>query len=198
MKLHIAKGTKKMEGMNSISVSSFENKFCQAMKKVSGTICRSCYGNKYEKMRPALDACLKRNKDILIRPLKNNEIPIINSSYFRFNGFGELYNDIHYKNLCLIAKKNPKTTFALWTKRFDIVMKYPKVKNIVYIYSNPYLNKTFSDKKIINWFHHIFSVWTKKVATDNGVKLNCSGKKCIECLICYKKNTEKFINEKIK
>lgn len=195
MKLHITKGCGKMEGFNSLSVSSLNNSFCQSMKLNPDTICRRCYGNKYEKMRSSLEACLVRNANILICPLTKSEIPKINAKYFRFNGFGELYNDVHYKNLCKIAKANPDTIFAIWTKRANIVMKYPKVKNMIYIYSNPFINKLFNNAKIIKWFDHIFSVWDKGFAKNNKIKINCSGKKCINCLICYKKGTEKFINE---
>lgn len=62
-------------------------------------------------------------------------------SIVRFHSFGELLNMIHLNNFVRIAKALPKTTFALWSKRIDLIKKLKdKPKNLILIYSTPRLD----------------------------------------------------------
>jgi hypothetical protein len=191
--IHITHGTGKMMNITSINVSSLQNEFCQRMSQNKNTVCGKCYSNRYSKMRPNLEKRIIENGNILSkRLLKVDEIPLFNSIYVRFNSFGELINDRHYHNLQRIAHHNPHTTFGLWTKRADIVMKHPKEPNIKYIYSALAIENAVVGSSISNWFDKVFYVHKK----DNEL-INCKGK-CIDCLLCYRDNQTKFIHEKIK
>lgn len=195
--LHISHHTAKMNGFKSISTSSLDNIFCQSMqKKGKNFICHYCYSKNTENRYPSLKNPLIKNGIILSKSiLKERQMPIINDLFFRFNSFGELINTTHYKNLCLIANNNKKTTFGLWTKRPDVIYKskIKKPKNIILIYSNPLLNKSGYIPKN---FDKVFNVLTKDFIKFYAIKdkINCQ-KTCIECLLCYTKNDIKEIFE---
>ena len=73
------------------------------------------------------------------------------------------------------------TTFSLWTKRKNIVSRVlknrDKPKNLVLIYSNPYVDKL--NVELPKHFNKVFN----NVSKDSSI-VNCS-KKCIECMMCY-------------
>jgi len=147
--IHISRGCGKLDAINSISTNTQTNPFCikQFNNKKSNSICTKCYSykslNGYRKnMIPAL----QRNSDLLAtRILAAEEIPQINAVNFRFSSHGELINQKHLINLVNIARANPQTNFALWSKRNDIIKKYfdknVKPENLILIYSNSKLNK---------------------------------------------------------
>ncbi|MBR5087960.1 MAG: hypothetical protein IK093_00885, partial [Ruminiclostridium sp.] len=70
-----------------------------------------------------------------------------------------------------------------------------------YVVSSPFLNKPIPMDIIEKYpeIDHVFTVYTKKYAKENGIKINCGGKKCMECILkkinCYFRNTEFYINE---
>jgi len=192
--VHITNGDGKMEGIPSINVSSLSNDFCKKLSKIKDTVCNKCYSNRYSKMRPNLENKLLLNSELLSEKLlMPSELPVLNARYARFNSFGEIINETHYLNLMLIASHNPFTTFGLWTKRADIVMEFPKVKNIKYVYSVTKVGNNEPSKAIIDYFDKIFIVHSRKSTTI----MNCYGK-CLSCLLCYSDNKIKVINEKIK
>ena len=132
------------------------------------------------------------------RVLLNRELPIINALYFRFNSYGELINELHYINLVKICIKNPKTTFALWTKRLDIIKGFNTPDNLILIYSNPNINIRNSIW-IPKGFDKMFIVYTKEYLKDMPESfINCGGRDCLGCLKCYTKNDIKIIKEKLK
>ena len=92
-------------------------------------------------------------------------------------------NNQHLKNYCFIAVNYPRTVFALWSKRKDIIKqffdKHEKPRNLILIYSNPLINKPIT--KIFGHFDKIFNI-VKKENFKN--KHNC-GAKCAPCLKCY-------------
>lgn len=182
-----------MENISSVNVSSLNNSFCKKMVEAKNTVCGKCYSNRYSKLRPTLEKRLLENSDVLsTRLLLQYETPLFNARYVRFNSFGEIINDIHYLNLLQIANHNPHTTFGLWTKRSDIVMKFPKEKNIKYIHSALHIDSPKASQAILEFFDKVFVV-KKKHSED----INCNSK-CMECLLCYTDNDVKFINEKLK
>ena len=192
--VHITTGEGKMKNIPSINVSSLSNSFCKLMSANKKSVCGKCYSNRYSKMRPLLEKKLLDNSELLsLNILSEEEVPSLNSRFVRFNSFGEIINDIHYQNLIKIAKKNPFTTFGLWTKRSDIVMKYPKEPNIKYIYSVSMINGKKPPENVMEWFDKVFIVHKK----DTKEEINCHGA-CINCLICYTNNPVKIINEKVK
>lgn len=190
--VHITTGSGKLSNMTSVNVSSLDNNFCQLMSSKKDTVCGKCYSNRYAKLRPTLEDALMRNTELLgSRLLEPYEVPTFNAHYVRFNSYGELINEVHYLNLIQIAMRNPYTTFGLWTKRADIVMKYPKESNIKYIYSVPKIDGKIPRQEYLDFFDKVFIVQS----TDENQ--NCHGK-CIDCLLCYSDNETTVIRERVK
>lgn len=193
MPLHITTHSGKLKGFQSLSTSTTNNKFCQRMNKIEGTVCNKCYAMKYESFRSSLRDHLISNSEILSKPLENKDLFITNSHYFRFNSFGELINKIHLDNLCKIALHNPNTSFSLYTKRIDLVKKLEnKPDNLIIIASSPILNQCIEPG--ISAINKVFTVYNKQ--TDH--EINCA-QNCGSCLKCYLISDETYhISEKIK
>ena len=198
--LHLTVHNKgKLKGITSINTSSLQNEFCNSIgcrnikrkDRKYKSVCELCYAEKNEKVRKSLEKCLINNSYILSKELLNDrQVPILNQKYIRFHSFGEIINGIHFQNFLKIAKLNPDTTFSLMTKRYDIVMKYPKLNNIIYIASSPLINIPISDKKILEYFDKIFTVYDKE-----NIEITCGHNDCLHCLKCYNKSGDKKINE---
>ena len=190
----------KMKGFHSLNTNPLTNAFCMNMHQKENTICSKCYS-----IRGLKSWCMganetwQRNNDILTDDvLPEHKRPFIMDKFFRFHSHGELINDYHFINLCLIAERNPETHFALWTKRIDIVERNAGLipDNMIMIYSTPKIND--ESPFLPDFFNKKFSVYTKEFAEENGIELNCAGKSCIDCLICYRDNAVKYVNEKLK
>ena len=206
MTIHISKMTGKLEGFQAISTNTVSNEYCQKQykKQDAKNICTFCYShNMLNTFRKNMQASLQRNTDLLnSKVLHPDALPVINSAFFRFNAHGELALDkkqgtINLENYVNIAIKNPHCTFSLWTKRFDIIKPYfdnhEKPKNLILIYSSPLTNHIMT--KIPKHFDKTFNT---VVETDFIEKQNCTGQKCKDCLLCYKKDTTSIIVEKVK
>ena len=102
-----------------------------------------------------------------------------------------------YINYLNLIGKNPNTTFALWTKRKDIISSIGKGghKNLILIYSSPLID-TRVEKP--NYFDKLFTVYTPEGAIKNKVNINCGKKVCIDCMLCYSPNRTTYINEIVK
>jgi hypothetical protein len=78
---------------------------------------------------------------------------------------------------------NPHCSFALWTKRKDLIRKFysknEKPSNLILIYSNPKIDAVMHN--VPEFFNRTFNNVSKKSA----VKQNCTGQKCKDCLLCY-------------
>jgi len=198
--------TGKLEGFQAISTNTVTNEYCQKQykKQDAKNICTFCYShNMLNTFRKNMQASLQRNTDLLnSKVLHPDALPIINSAFFRFNAHGEFALDkkqgtINLENYVNIALKNPHCTFSLWTKRFDIIKPYfdnhEKPKNLILIYSSPLTNHIMT--KIPKHFDKTFNT---VIETDFIEKQNCTGQKCKDCLLCYKKNTTSIIVEKVK
>lgn len=193
----------KLEGIVSINTSTLQNDFCNKAgcrevnrkNRQQVNVCELCYAERNEKLRRQLEVCLEKNTKIFsTKLLLEEELPIFNNAYVRFHSFGEFINDLHLQNFLNIAKKNPQTIFCLMTKRPEMVMKYPKLKNIIYICSSPIINN-IKKTDILNYFDKIFTVFTKEFAEENKIKINCSGYSCMTCKRCYTRKGTKFLNE---
>tara|TARA_R100001132_G_C3236849_1_gene69166 strand:- start:36 stop:734 length:699 start_codon:yes stop_codon:yes gene_type:complete len=103
----------------------------------------------------------------------------------------DLSNNTHLKNYIKICNFNKQTTFALWTKRKDIIQayfdKHKKPKNLILIYSNPIV-----DRPILKPFGYFDKIFNNVTMNNPQFKenQNCTGQKCIDCLRCYKKSTK--------
>ena len=145
-KLHISKGSFKLDKIDNISTNTKTNDYCIKQNKKQNTICFKCYSFKGLEFRKNMIPLLQNNSDLLSKNIIDIDfLPIIYSIYFRFNSHGELINEIHLINLINIVNKNKHCNFALWSKRNDIIKKYfdnnVKPDNLILIYSNSKLNK---------------------------------------------------------
>jgi len=205
----------KMTGFKSLNTSPMGNSYCDRMSQNPANICSKCYSRK---MVQAFE-CDQRwieNGNILKKRgalIATHQLPKLTGiDYFRFHSHGELINSHHLINLCIIAWEYPDTTFALWSKRKDII-KVAKLwdnsdkvilqgrkiipPNLVLMYSDPKINSLST--RIPLGFDKKFTVFTKEFAKENNIEINCGGKRCMECLLCYDKNNGvKYINEHLK
>lgn len=203
----ISKGSGKMKGVLSINTSPLTNSFCQKMNACGdeNTVCTQCYSvialRTYRKNASSNYAM--KSEILSTSVLEKHLLPQnINTLFLRFNSHGELINDIHMTNLMNIAKINPDTIFALWTKRLDIINpwfeKNGKPDNVIIIYSNPKIdNPIMNLDKVSKWIDKIFNVVYAEYAIGNKIDINCSNK-CNECRICYTKDSTNIINEVVK
>jgi len=184
----------KMGGMMSLNTSSHNNPFCVRMHGNKKSVCRACYSWTLEAFyEKQLAHYLISNGDILSTTIMEG-VPILDRLYCRFNSFGELLNKTHYHNLLGIVDANPQTTFALWTKRLDIVKNPAKRDNLIYIYSSPIKNV---EARLPKGFDKVFTVYSKPFIRENAVAVNCA-KHCKTCLLCYTKNNTAFIKEEMR
>jgi len=148
--------------------------------------------------RSMCDNSWVKNGELLSKSIiPDNQLPFLNSAFIRFHAHGELINKIHAINLFNIAKKNPHARIGFWTKRKDIIgtiarSKYKIPGNVNLIYSNPKVDSVMT--KVPKHFKSVFNV----VEDDTETKINCGGKKCMECMLCYKSRPCKIITEKLK
>lgn len=196
--------TGKMEGMTAITSSMTNNVNCQRLAQCNGSICQHCYSKTAMSYRKNVQQCYEKNGKILSENIiPKNQLPFVNSQYCRFESHGDLHNETHLENFINIAKKNPHCQFALWTKQYKIILDYFKThkqpKNLNIVISSLMVNKPINPTpfEAIGLKVKIFTVWDKEAAKN--VNINCGGKKCIDCLNCYKKSGKiKVINEIIK
>ena len=203
MELKISTMTGKMQNIPAINTNTLSNPFCirTSKSKRSDSICGKCYSVKMlSTYRANCVPPFERNSRILSDTLiPADELPVINAHSFRFHGHGELINSTHYSNFVRIARKNPGCTFALWTKRRDIIRRAKnsiaigsRPDNLVLVYSNPRIDRVMRRPPV--GFDKVFNNTTSLTESDD-----FSGRKCIECLQCYRHDSGvDVIIEKVK
>ena len=204
--IHISKLEGKLEGFRAISSNTVTNSFCIKQNKVTleNWICSICYSHSsLNGFRKNAQPALQRNSDILSKSIIPMEyLPLLMDAFIRFNAHGELDLDktkatINLENYVNIAIKNPHCTFSLWSKRFDIIKpffdKHEKPKNLILIYSTPLTNHILN--KVPKYFDKTFNTVKGDLHKN---QQNCTGQKCKDCLLCYKKDTTTIIVEKVK
>ena len=190
----------KLDSIDSINTNTLTNSFCVKMNAAdNGGICEACYSVSMLKgYRKTMVPALQRNSDLLSAGILTEwQLPRIMSAVFRFSGQGELINDIHFENLCLIAEYNPHCTFTLWTKRATIVnkafKKREKPSNLLLIFSNSKIGHIMARPP--THFDKTFN----NVKGDDKLELqNCTGQQCKNCLTCYQHNDITTIIERVK
>lgn len=195
------KHTGKMSELSSLSTSNMNNPNCLAYKEIKGSICQHCFACTMCKRYSNLDNMLKRNADILTsRLLTADELPTIKTELFRFEAFGDLYNDIQLINYFNIAKANPNVHCALWTKNYHIVKRviesgHDKPENLQIVVSSLFMN----DELNIDGYKYadkVFTVYDREHAEQ--VEINCGARDCNRCRKCYLDNEIKYIHELLK
>lgn len=204
--LKITTHSGKMKNIRSISTYKLVCNTCLKLKDNKKTICFHCYADKqltiYKQLAPALiynTLLLKYTK------LNARQIPVINDLYFRFESFSDLQNEQHLINLYNIAKHNPQTSFALWSKNYKLLTQQKTPKNIIIVLSSPFLNmRLWSFNTLCDILKNkcnaknikLFTVYDKEQIKN--MDQNCL-KNCVTCLKCYKKTDKTtYINELLK
>lgn len=194
----------KMEGMCSISTSCKCNAFCERMHAVKGSVCEKCYAqNQLSYQHTTAEKYAQSTLDLTTRLLSFEEIPTLSNEYgvFRLEAFGELNNTIQAMNYFAICEKNPHLNFALWTKRPNLIkevlnMGISKPENINLIWSTLMINGAPEIGKY-DFIDGYFTVYTVDYAREHNIKINCGGRKCLECLECYDLHNGIFIINEI-
>lgn len=202
----------KLEGITSISSSVHDNCYCKARRADTDSICSRCYAHSQQSYQTGLKEHNILNGIILrnvLLPVSVYKILPILFPVLRIESFGDVQNVTQARNYIRIIKANPRKRCAVWTKNIStwhtaFVQENGKPKNTTFVISSPYLNTPIPET-ILERFpevDHIFTVYDKKYIRENGIKINCGGKKCMECIKqkknCYFRNTELYINEELK
>lgn len=187
--IKFSKMTGKLKGIPATCTDTTSNTFCQAMQKTD-SICASCYSQAMlTGMRKNCKPRWKQNLEVLSAPM--GTFPKITEKYARFQAHGELTNVQNAINLLIIAEKNPRTTFAFFTKRYQLVQRaieqVGKPENVILIYSSPKVDRKARRPK---HFDKTFTTYSDK--TGDYI---CKGKKCLQCLVCYDKSSTDHITE---
>ena len=197
--------TGKMAGLQSLSSSVLLNPSCIKRMQNNDTICSKCFAAAMMNRYKDLDRCVQENTPILTGSvLPDSVLPIIPVRYFRFESVGELINATQVINYFNIARKNPDTLCALWTKNPHIVARaiaagHEKPANLQIVLSSPLINKPIKSTKY-GFIDKIFTVYDKKSAT--AVNINCGARSCLACGRCYRSNPAgvavQYVNELLK
>ena len=192
--------TGKMTGVTAVNTNTVSNGFCGKMFNSGKTdlICSHCYSMKM--LQGSRKNCVpkfQRNTDLMVHMIHPDNLPILNLAWLRGHGHGELINDWHYINFSNLARKNPHLNLSLFTKRRNIINRvfklkgYKKPKNLILVYSNPLIDSVVDTPP--KHFDKVFNTVTRVNAQDN-----CTGKKCIDCLNCYKHSGAQVLIEMVK
>jgi hypothetical protein len=182
----------KLTGIPAYNTNTKSNEFCMRQKDTD-TICGQCYSHKMlDTYRKSCIPAWQRNSDQFADWIEWDDLPRDNDLFVRLNGHGELINDTHFVNIIRLARKNPQTTYALWTKRASITRKFTKPyngndfgdipDNLILVFSNPSVDNVID---VPRGFHKVFN----NVSKGSTAPQNCTGRKCMECLACYRKNS---------
>ena len=178
----------KLTGIPAYNTNTKSNEFC-IRQKDTDTICGQCYSHKMlDTYRKSCIPAWQRNSDQFADWIEWDDLPRDNDLFVRLNGHGELINDTHYHNIIRLARKNPQTTYVLWTKRASIVRQYQArpihgmPTNLILVFSNPRIDKVID---VPRGFHKVFN----NVSKGSTAPQNCTGRKCMECLACYRKDS---------
>lgn len=153
----------KLFGIDAVNSNPLTNEFCikEHNSNTPNKICKKCYS--VYMLESFRTNCVPNfeNNNIALSSIIHTDFSYLKfrNNIVRFNGHGELINQTHLHNLCNMTLYFPEHTFALWTKRIDIVRKYFKdneiPKNLILIYSNPKTDKILMN--IPKPFHKVFN-----------------------------------------
>ena len=182
--VHISKMPGKLVHMPAINTNTLTNEFCIRQHQTD-TICFECYSfDMLQGHRKNCAPAFERNSVALSELIDYDDLPFLNYAYVRINGHGELINSSHLDNIIAIAVKNRHCTFALWTKRASLIrQRLDRIPdNLILVFSNPKVDRVIG---VPRGFHKVFN----NVSKGSTAPQICTGRKCIECLACYRKDS---------
>ena len=201
MKLKISNMTGKLKDIQAINTNTLSNAFCKKENQSNNPdkICTICYS--FYMLETFRKSCVDawENNSMLLSTTKFEWHDIVKLRFkndiVRIHGHGELINSLHLQNICKICQHFCDKTFAIWSKRIDLVRKffkdYPIPSNLILIYSNPKIDHVLSTPP--RPFHKVFNN-----VSDTHPLENCTGQKCNDCRLCYSFKKEKIIVENTK
>jgi hypothetical protein len=202
--VHITKEMNgKMEGFMSLSSSPLLNPICQARRLCDGSICKHCFSIAMQKRYGGLSKVLEKNTEVLTTTeIPPSEFPLVNAHAFRLEAFGDVQNETQVKNYFNFCRRNPRTTFSVWTKNPEIYQRVlesgvKKPKNLIIILSSHLVNVQANADKW-DFVDKVFTVYDKAYAEKNNIVINCGKRKCLSCMNCYDPRGEDIINELLK
>ena len=205
----------KLAGLRSLNSAVTENVTCLFRMQCKETVCAHCYAAGILAFRKGL----KDNTELNGRILQAAEIPVkywpvILDRYFRIESFADVANTIQARNYCNFMRRNLDTDFAVWTKNpafWDRAMRdekggYTIPANCSFVLSSRVLNRPEDGKKVremFPWIDAIFTVFDLSFAADNNVQITCGGRKCRDCMKCYRAKDNSadgviYVNELLK
>lgn len=167
------------------------------------SICGGCFAAACQKQYTGLAKNMADNSAVLQkREIPVEEWPLINDMTFRMESFGDAANVVQVLNYFNFARRNPRTTFTVWTKNPDLyaaaIERAGKPANLIIILSSVMINRR-ADASRWPFVDKVFTVYADEdAARAAGVKINCGGRKCLTCMRCYKHGGTKFVNELLK
>lgn len=211
--------TGKLEHLRQIGTSALYNKRCQERAKDPRTICSKCYAIAQMLTARGRNLALKLERNTILWAsdvIPVDIMPLLNDCIFRLESFGDLINTTQFINYIHLCRRNPWTTFTIWTKNPDIIALVFKMtaetkpENMIIIYSDPVING--ASKKAISailkkysFIDKVFTVYEADYAKQHKeIIINCrnpenySDKHCITCRNCYEHNNIKNIGEILK
>lgn len=194
----------KMDGIKCITSACTVNDHCKSLH--TNGICKHCYAFRYLQLRPSVRKCYEKNSKALSSAMDVAYMPTFRHGEFvRFESFGDLINREHIENYLLICFKNPKTNFALFTKRRFMLENYfkdfeaKKPSNLAIVSSAYVLNDDqnmelyssydANDRFGFKLVDTVFNVYTDGESMQKKDRLalhTCECKKqCQFCLVCW-------------
>lgn len=179
--------TGKLAGFFAINFNPQTCHFCNKMRSIEGTVCTHCYSHKMMRTsRVNCNAAWSHNAHIMSRVLHDQELPRFPlDAVVRFLAHGDMDNVTQLINFIQIARVNPLTHFALWTKRTDLVAEafavYKKPDNLTLIQSSVFIGRA---EVCQEHFNAVFTVYPKGQALPADTH-HCADKKCADCMYCY-------------
>lgn len=183
----------KMSGIISLSTSVLCNPICQQRRQEGNSICAHCFAATNMAYRTSMKPVYEKNFRILNGSiLDDSVIPVIPSRYGRGESFGDYASANSVINFWKLARKNPDSLFAMWSKNLKFFAEaieagYKKPKNVQIVYSSPFINKTaVVPEKYAGFVDKVFTVYDREEAKK--VDINCGARSCLACGRCYRKN----------
>lgn len=199
----------KLDGMSSINTSPELNPTCEARRKAGvDHICAHCFSKRFFGHRCNMAKPYEEN----YRYLNEHDLTMeeaaavpISTLYCRIESMGETGGIRHAVNYLKIIEAHPLTQFGWWTKNRHFLQRAleefgHKPKNLSIVLSSAKIGRVYrldTEERLRTEFQadHLFTVYPKDTPDE---QINCGGRRCIDCLRCYKKDTEFFISERLK
>ena len=207
----------KLDGGASVSTEVHDNIYCIARMKLAmeeiakqgwtNIICADCYAESMQRQYAGLSNRNKLNgfilRNVLIPKKAWKHLNLAGALFYRVQSFGDVENVTEARNLlrscpsyipCAIWSKNA----GIWAEAFRL--EGGKPKNVMFVWSSLRINVIEEVPECIKeWCDHRFTVFSPEYLKEHPeIVINCGGRSCKSCLLCYKKNNTFDIFEVLK